>query len=251
MSDNILVQVKNLSIFYEPTVHKKQTLRDVFVSLLSSPFRNISSKRDKYFVMNNISLNILKGEVVGLIGINGVGKTTLCRYFSGIINSDQIKIHGEVRAIFDNNICFYPNLSGRENAIILAELMYPGLSVLQKKEIISEALHFSELNEFVDAPINTYSRGMRARLYLSLVTAREADVLVLDEIFGGTDHFFSSKLEERIKKIVSKSGAVIIVSHDAEDISKYCNRGIVLANKKIVFDGNPVEALSYYSQSKI
>ena len=248
MSKNLLLHLDKLTIFFRPTVHRKQTLRDVFVSFFASPLKTFSRSRDKYIVMDKITAKFFRGEVIGLIGINGVGKTTLCRYLSGIIKSDQVKIYGEVRAIFDNSICFYPNLTGRENAIILAEIMYPELSKFQKEEIIKEALHFSELTTFLDSPMNTYSRGMKARLYLSLVTAKEADILILDEIFGGTDIFFLEKLEERIRRIVKNSGSVIIVSHDRNDIVKYCNRAIVLAEKKIVFDGPPEVALSFYSQ---
>ncbi len=248
MSENILVEAEKFTVYFRPTVHRKQTLRDVFVSFFTTPFKSFNAAKDKYIVLNNISLKVYKGDVLGLVGVNGVGKTTLCRYFSGIIKSNEIKIHGDVRAIFDNSICFYPNLTGRENAEILAEIMFPGTTSIEKSQLITEALAFSELNEFIDAPINTYSRGMRARLYLSLVTAREADVLVLDEIFGGTDQFFARKLESRIKGIMERSGAVIMVSHDPDDIAKYCNRAVVLENKKIVFDGTPSEALKFYSK---
>lgn len=245
MSESVLVEADKFTVYFRPTVHRKQTMRDVFVSFFSVPSFNPS--KDKYIVLNNISLKVYRGDVLGLLGVNGVGKTTLCRYFAGIIKSNEIKIHGDVRAIFDNSICFYPNLTGRENAEILAEIMFPGTSSAEKSKLIDEALEFSELKEFVDAPINTYSRGMRARLYLSLVTAREADVLVLDEIFGGTDQFFAHKLGERIKSIVQKSGAVIMVSHDPDDIEKFCNRAIVLQDKKIAFDGAPADALDFYN----
>ncbi len=248
MSERVLVEANKFTVYFKPTVHRKQTMRDVFVSFFKARLFNPS--KDKYIVLNNLSLKVYRGDVLGLIGVNGVGKTTLCRYFAGIIKSSEIKIHGEVRAIFDNSICFYPNLTGRENAEILAEIMFPGTAAEEKEKLVNEALAFSELNEFVDAPINTYSRGMRARLYLSLVTAREADVLVLDEIFGGTDQFFARKIEERIKSIVQKSGAVIMVSHDPDDIQKFCNRAIVLDDKKIVFDGSPSEALSFYNGMK-
>lgn len=248
MSEEVLLKAENFTVTYVPTVHKMSTIRDLFVSLFSNPWKLISNSRDRFNVLEKINLTVKKGDIVGILGVNGVGKTTLCRYLSGIIKSNEIKIAGDVRAIFDTNISFYANLTGRENAIMLSEIMFSHLSQSEKKAIVAEALEFSELNEYIDVPINNYSRGMRARLYLSLVTAKEADILVLDEIFGGTDVFFNQKLEERIKNMIHKSGAVILVSHDLEDILKYCNRTIVLSEKKVAFDGTPEEGIAYYTR---
>lgn len=248
MSREVLLRAQDFTVTYVPTVHKMRTLRDLFVGLFTSPFRILSQTRDRFNVLEKINLEVCKGDIIGILGINGVGKTTLCRYFSGIIKTKEIQIKGDVRAIFDTNISFYSNLTGRENAVMLAEMMFSHLSSAEKKSIIEEALEFSELKEYIDVPINNYSRGMRARLYLSLVTAKEADILVLDEIFGGTDAFFNQKLEKRIRNMISNSGAVILVSHDFEDILKYCNRAIVLAEKKVSFDGSPEEAIAWYSR---
>lgn len=247
-TNDLLLRVQNFSVAYQPTIYKSRSIRDLFVGALTKPTSLLPGAKDRLVIMDNISLDIYRGDVVGLLGANGAGKTTLCRYFSGIIQSKHVDILGEVRAIFDTNISFYPNLTGRENTIMLTEVMYAQCSKEEKKRMIEEAIEFSDLAEFIDIPINNYSRGMRAKLYLSLVTAKETDLLILDEVFGGTDHFFAEKLEKRMKNLIQKSGAVLMVSHDTGDIEKYCNRAVVLTQKKISFDGDPALALEKYSK---
>lgn len=251
MSNSIILSIKDFTIWYEPSYNRALTVRDGFVGFFSNPKRFFFSNKEKLVVFENISFTVKKGDIIGLLGANGVGKTTLCRYLAGIIKSDKIKITGEVRAIFETNIAFYNNLTGLENAIMLTEILYPECTQIQKKAILDEAIVFSELSEFINIPMNNYSRGMRAKLYLSLVTAKEADLLVLDEIFGGTDIFFAEKLETRIKQLIEKSGAVVMVSHNNDDIKKYCNRTIILSHKKILFDGDAEVGVKKYSDGQL
>jgi ABC-type polysaccharide/polyol phosphate transport system ATPase subunit len=243
--DKILT-INNFSISYESPHYYSRTLRDKFVELIKNPLDLLFNSKDRFFVLDQISFDVFKGDIIGLLGTNGVGKTSLCRYLSGIIKSNEIKGAEDTRAIFDTNISFYPNLTGHENTVILAELLYSKYGREEKKAIIKEALDFSDLKEFIHMPINRYSRGMKARLYLSLVTAREAELIILDEIFGGTDMFFAERLSSRIKQLIEKSGSAIIVSHNLEDIKLYCNRTIVLSNKKILFDGALEKGLEIY-----
>ncbi len=245
-ADKKILEVKNFSVSFETPKHYSANLRDHFVQALASPVDFLFKSRDRLLVLDNISFDISEGEIVGLIGVNGVGKTTLCRYLAGIIESDKIKGEADVRAIFETNIAFFPNLSGLENAKILIELMYTHLSLSEKKGILEEALGFSELGEFMDMPLNRYSKGMKARLYLSLVTALPARLIILDEIFGSTDHFFSQKLSERIRTLIEKSGAAVVVSHNFEDIENFCNKLIVLNKKKIIFNGDIAKGLEVY-----
>lgn len=241
MSKSIILSAKDFSITYEPTHHTSSTIRDIFVSIIKNPFGFLFKSNDRFLVLDRISFDINQGDFVGLIGINGSGKTSLCRYLSGIIKCKEITSYGDIRAIFDTNIAFYPNLTGKENAIMLVELLYAKYTAIERKEIVAESLLFSELNEFIDVPVYSYSKGMRARLYLSLISAREADLIILDETFGGTDTFFAEKISQRINNLIAKSGAAIIVSHNIDDLKKYCNRAIVLKDKKIFHDG-PLEA---------
>lgn len=246
MSKNNILSVKNLSISYEPTYYRSRTLRDVFVNAITHPGEFIFKSKDRLTVLHNISFDVKAGEIVGIIGVNGAGKTSLCRYLAGIHPSKDVKTTGDVRAVFDTNIGVFPDLTGRENARLLVELLYPALIKEEKIKLMEEAIVFSDIKEFIDTPFKNYSRGMKARLYLALVTARPCDLLVLDEVFGGTDIFFTEKISMRVKQLISRSGAAIMVSHSAEEIQSYCNRVIILSENKIIFDGEVEEGIKRY-----
>ncbi len=247
---NFELKVENFSITYEPNHIGNSSLRDKFIQLVRKPFGMFFEPKENLLVLDRISFEVKEGDIVGLIGVNGVGKTSLCRYLSGIIKTREIQFTGEARAIFDTNIALYPNLSGYENTLILAELFYDNCDANEKKKIIEEAIEFSELKEFIHMPINQYSRGMKARLYLSLATARPVDLIILDEIFGATDQFFDKKIALRINKLIKESGAAIIVSHNLEDIKLYCNKLIVLSNKKIRFNGSVDQGIVFYQNNQ-
>jgi ABC-type polysaccharide/polyol phosphate transport system ATPase subunit len=248
--EEVILSINDFSIKYEHPRYNTYTLRDKFIEIVKTPVDFFFNSKDMQLVLDKISFDVCKGDIVGLMGVNGVGKTSLCRYLAGIIKSKEIQGIGHIRAIFETNISFYTNLSGYENAVILVEMLYSEYNAQEKKKIIQEALEFSELNDFIHVPINRYSKGMKARLYLSLVTARVADLIILDEIFGGTDIFFAEKLFERMKALISKSGAAVIVSHDINDISAFCNRVIILDNKKIHFDGEMEKGIEVYKNIK-
>jgi ABC-2 type transport system ATP-binding protein len=242
----VLLDIQELNLAFPLRLITASSVRDVFISTMLGPF---SKKYDRtYFLaLNNINLKIYEGDRIGLIGVNGAGKSTLCRCISGFYKPRDGKIlrHGKIRALFESSIGLYPELSGRENARILAEIYYPNYRN-EMEDIINESLEFSDLKEFIDAPIKTYSKGMLVRLTLSLLSARPADILILDEVFDGADEFFREKLSERINKLIEKSRAVIFVSHYEAQIQSVCNRAIVISEGKILHDGNIKEAYELY-----
>lgn len=145
MSKNLILNLKGFTISYEPTYHRSRTIRDFFVELVKNPFNYFFTYADRIVVLRKVNLEVNKGDVIGILGTNGVGKTSLCRYLSGIIKHPNVEIHGDTSALFDGNVAIYPDLTGRENAIVLVELIYSNLSAHEKKELIEEAVIFSEL----------------------------------------------------------------------------------------------------------
>jgi ABC-2 type transport system ATP-binding protein len=246
----ILLDIEELKLSFPIRLITVSSVRDVFISTIMGPF---SKKYDRsYFLaLNNINLKIYEGDRVGLIGVNGAGKSTLCRCISGFYKPQYGKIfrNGKIRALFESSIGLYPELSGRENARILAEIYYPEY-LNELESIIEESLEFSDLKDFIDAPIKTYSKGMLVRLTLSLLSAKPADVLILDEVFDGADEFFRAKLAERINKLIENSRAVIFVSHYEAQIESVCNRAIVLSEGQILHDGEINKAYEIYRKFK-
>ena len=247
---DLILDIKNFTISYSMPYYKSQNFRDLFIYAFKSPLEFLLKPNDRIVVVDNLSLQIKKGERVGIIGNNGSGKTSLCRYICGIHGSSgKIQINGEVKGIFDTEVMVLPELSGRENLEVLTHFFFPELSKQDRIEVINDASEFSELGNFLDVPFKLYSKGMRARLFLSLISSRPTDLLILDEVFNGADHFFSEKMTSRIRKVIDQSGAAIIISHSHELIIEVCNRVLIFDNKKLVYDGSPVEGVKYYREN--
>ncbi len=248
-SDTIL-KVSNLSISYNFSRYRSKGLRDMFVDIFSNPIEFFFNRAQKIDILRNINLELKRGDRVGLIGINGAGKTSLCRTISGMYGAKkEVIINGTLRSIFDTASVIQPELSGRENAWIITNIIYSYLPKKERYDIVEEALIFSELNDYVEAAFKHYSKGMKVRLFLSIVSSKPCDLLILDEVFNGADIFFNEKISERIKNVISNSGAVIFISHSEEIIKEVCNKAIVLGARKILFEGAVDDALEFYKEN--
>lgn len=246
-NESTILKVENLDITYRLSFHGMRTVRDVFVKALNNPVKLLFREKPTLDLLENLSFELKKGERLGILGVNGSGKTSLCRTIAGMHGKNKkIKVKGSVRAIFDTSIVVQPELSGAENAWILTNLLYDTYPKQEREQIIKDALEFSELGEFAHTPFKHYSKGMKSRLFLSVVSARPCDLLILDEVFSGADTFFNEKITKRVEEMIRDSGAVIFISHQPELIDKVCNRVIVLHDKKIAFDGDPEKAVEFY-----
>lgn len=249
-SSDVILEVKNFSISYSVPYYHANTFRDTFIAAVSSPIDFFFKTNDRVLLLDNINLTIRNGDRVGILGNNGSGKTSFCRYISGIHKgkANSIKINGVVKGIFDTEVAILPELSGRENLELLTHFFYPEISKKEREVIIADTLKFCDLGKYVDVPFKLYSKGMKARIFLSLISSKAVDLLILDEVFNGADYFFNEKITERIKNTIFNSGAVMFVSHSNDLILDVCNRVIVFKNKKIVFDGDPKEGVAFYKE---
>jgi ABC-type polysaccharide/polyol phosphate transport system ATPase subunit len=245
---SLVLEIQNLQVVFRLQFFKDFNLRDTFIRYVKNPLEFLNHNSEVFHVLQNINLKVHKGDRIGLIGKNGAGKSTLLRCIAGMYHqtSGTINVHGEVRAIFDTALGIQPELSGRENAKLLSLMMFPKHKNLQ--QLIDEALEFSGLGHFLDVPFKNYSKGMQARLSLSLISASPCDLLILDEVFDGADKEFQGKISTRVLDMIEKSGAVIFVSHSDDQIRKACNRVIVIDEHQIKFDGNVDEGLNFYNE---
>lgn len=250
MGKKVLLEAQNINLMFNTQMYKNLSLRDLFINSIRSPADTFLAEKQVSHVLQDVSFNVHEGDRIGLIGVNGVGKTSLCRCLAKIYTpqSGHIIQHGSTRAVFSVSAGMFPELSGRENIRVLVKFLYPQFDSAEQKEILDEVIEFSELKSKIDAPYRTYSNGMQTRLGLSLISARPSDLLILDEVFDGADMFFREKIKERIGKIIDDSGAVIFVSHSISNILNVCNRVLFLHQGKLIFDGDPEEGLKLYQQ---
>ncbi len=222
------IQLKNVTKKYK-LHHYKPTL----VEQLVNP-----NKAEVYTALDNISLTIDKGEKVGIIGPNGAGKTTLLKIIAGITNptSGEVIVNGRLVSLIDLEAGFHPDLTGLEN-IFLNGLVI-GMSkqeIVQKKEKI---INFSGIQNFIDAPLFTYSSGMKLRLGFSIAIHSEPDVLLLDEGVMAGDEKFRKKVNFKLDEFFDSGKTVLMVSHWLEYLKKNCNRSVWLNGGTIIRKGD-------------
>lgn len=232
MNNEIAIEVKELTKKFKVYYDKGSQLKE----------RILFQRRNRYeerWVLNGISFEIKKGEAVALIGHNGCGKSTTLKLLSKIIypNSGSIVMNGRVASLIELGAGFHPDMSGRENIYINAAIF--GLT---KKEIdarINKIIEFSELEEFIDNPVRTYSSGMYMRLAFSVAINVDADILLVDEILAVGDVAFQAKCFNRLREIKADGTTIIIVSHSLSQIEQICDRSIWIHEGYIKEDGIP------------
>lgn len=245
MINTPVININNLSKIYR--LYTKPHYR--FLDMLG-----LLKKSSEYFTehaaLKNLNLTIHKGEKLAIIGRNGAGKSTLLKLISGIIKptNGEIKVTGNARALLQIGSGFHPDFTGREN--VKAYLAQLGIVNHKTNQIIDEIIEFSELEEYIDQPLKTYSTGMAARLMFATSTAIAPDLLILDEILSVGDAYFTQKSMERIFELCNKENTtLLLVSHDIYSAAKICDRMIWIDSGELVFDENPQLTLKAYEDS--
>jgi len=201
---------------------------------LISMFR--SEKKNWFRALNGIDLKLKQGEVVGVLGPNGAGKSTLLRLVGGIYKPDRgiVQTKGRITLLAGYGLGFAPGLSGRENIHFSGGLL--GMTIKELEAIEEEIIEFSELGNFIDSPLWTYSSGMRARLGFSIACFSNPDILLLDEVLSVGDSSFKKKSKAKIKEMVRSEMTVMIISHDLNTLQDLCDRLIYIENGRIIVD---------------
>ena len=236
----IAISVENVEKSFKIYKDKGFTLKERILFFKS---RNAYVKNN---ILRGISFDIEKGDILGIVGKNGSGKSTLLKLITKIIypDSGSIKINGKVSSLIELGAGFHPDMTGRENIYINASIY--GLT---KKEIDSKLdtiIKFSELEEFIDSPIRTYSSGMYMRLAFSVAINVEAEILLIDEILSVGDANFQAKCFRKMQELKNSGITIVIVSHDLHTMEKLCNKVIWIESGKIKRNGIPNEVLKEY-----
>jgi len=210
------------------------------------------SKRIKYQTVNasdDLTFQVRRGESLALLGDNGAGKSTALKMITGVCfpTSGTIEVHGRVSALLELSAGFDMKLSGMENIQMRCQLW--GLSAEEADQLIPEIVEFSELGQYIDQPMRTYSSGMRARLGFAFASSIRPDILVVDEALSVGDRKFSAKCKEKVRHIMAKEGVtVLFVTHSLPQAKEFCERGIVIQHGHAVFEGAITDAANFYTR---
>ena len=234
-----VIEVRDVRKSFKVYFDKGQTMKE---KLLFSKRR----RYDERVVLDGISFDIEKGEAVGLVGHNGCGKSTLLKLLTKIIYPDSgtVKTQGRVSSLLELGAGFHPDMTGRENIYTNASIF--GLTKKEIESRIDNIIEFSELEEFIDNPVRTYSSGMYTRLAFSVAINVDADILLVDEILAVGDAAFQAKCFEKMLDIKAKGTTIAIVSHSLSQLEQICGRTIWIDGGKIRMDGSPNEVHPQY-----
>ena len=240
MSSKTAITLSKVSLDYPVTNKGIGLLRELLT-------RRIRWSKTSYFrALEDISLEIKKGEIIGIMGANGSGKSTLLRIIAGIYAPDEgsVNVQGRITLLAGIGTGFQQDLTGREN-IYLTGSIY-GYSKREISDLENEIIKFSGIHDFIDRPIRTYSAGMRARLGFAIVSNLEPDILLLDEVMSVGDAEFRKKSREKIEELINGEATVIIVSHSKSILQGICDRIFAIDKGRIVTDGKLESAFEFY-----
>ena len=247
--DKIAISVKNASKKFCKGLRRNMAygIMDLSKNLFGIKQNSGTLRKDEFWALEDINFKLKRGETIGLIGRNGSGKTTLLRLLAGIFPPDKGKIiiKGRIGALIAVGAGFHPHMTGRENIYLNGAIL--GISCSEIRSQFDDIVSFAEIESFLDAPVSTYSSGMKVRLGFAISTAIQPDILLLDEILSVGDAKFRNKCYKRIGAL-KKNCATILISHSMEQILQNCSRCIVLEKGLIIFEGPTDKSIGLYQK---
>lgn len=232
-----------------PSYH--QTLTGFKAALLNPARTYRAFKGSRRTVLHDISFEVRRGESVGLIGSNGSGKSTTMALIAGVLKPDSgaVSVSGRIAPLLELGAGFHPDLTGRENVILNGILL--GLTRREIDERFDSVVAFSELGEYLDQPLRTYSSGMNARLGFAVAVHLDPEILLIDEILAVGDIGFRAKCHERMREFKRRGVSVILVSHHTSEVAAFCDRVIWLNKGRIAAEGDPESVLPQYERFQV
>lgn len=232
MGKDTVIDVDSVSMVFNISKEKIDSIKEYAIKILKHQLMYT-----EFTALNNVSFSISRGEVVGLVGLNGSGKSTMLKIIAGVMKptSGKVSVKGTVAPLIEVGAGFNGDLSGRENIFLNGYLL--GFSQDYINEHMQEIIEFSELGDFIDVPLKNYSSGMKARLGFSIATTVKPEILIVDEVLAVGDYKFQEKCQKRISDMMANNTTVLFVSHSINQVRNLCTRCVWLEKGNLVMDG--------------
>ena len=236
-----MIQLENVSVDYRLPSERIGTFKEYAIRKLQRKIRI-----NKFSALKGVNLQVNQGEVFGLIGNNGAGKSTMLKVISKVLKptTGRVVIYGKIAPLLELGAGFHPELSGRENVFLNGSLL--GYSRAEMEAVFDDIVEFSELSQFIDSPVRAYSSGMFARLGFAVATAHVPEILILDEILSVGDEAFQRKCNNRMKSFQQAGTTVLMVSHALDTLEGMCDRLAWIDHGKILKIDEPRKVIAAY-----
>jgi ABC-type polysaccharide/polyol phosphate transport system ATPase subunit len=238
----VAIEAQGLGVKYSLKFTRKTTIHRSFVNMLKG------QPSDDFWALSDVSFKLVHGESLAVIGPNGAGKSTLLQVLAGIItpSAGVVEVNGRISSLLTLGAGFDQDLTGRENVRLAGAFI--GIEGAEMARMTPGIIAFADLGPFIDAPIKTYSSGMRARLGFAIATSVDPDILLLDEVLATGDQVFRSRSKARVLELVHAAKGVVFVTHDLGWVLEFCNRAILLERGRIVAEGDPAEVVAIHRE---
>lgn len=243
MDKDIAISLKNVNMAFNLNKEKVDNLKEFFIKLVTHKL-----EYKKFYALNDINIEVKKGEHLAILGLNGAGKSTLLKTIVGVYkpSSGTVEKCGVIAPLLELGAGFDPNYSGKENIYLYGAILGYDRKYIDSK--YDEIVEFSELGNFIDVPIKNYSSGMKARLGFSIATAVDPDVLILDEVLSVGDAGFKKKSLAKIQSMFDSGVTVLFVSHSIDQVKEICDKAILLEKGRIIAQGTTDEVIPIYEE---
>ncbi|MEE0699663.1 MAG: ABC transporter ATP-binding protein [Bacilli bacterium] len=246
-----MIKLDNVSMKFNLGIEKEFSIKQAFVNLFSAKSRQMMKKKEEFWALKNISFDVKKGEVIGLIGSNGAGKSTMLKIVSGVMKptSGKVTVNGVISPMIELGAGFDPELTARENIFLNGAILGYSKKFLEEK--FDEIVEFSELKDFLDVPVRNFSSGMTAKLAFSIATVVNPEILIVDEILSVGDIKFQEKSKNKMLEMIKGGTTVLYVSHSLQSIKDLCDKVVWIEHGKMIKMGKTKEVCDEYYKSQM
>ncbi len=246
-----MINIENVSMKFNLGIEKEFSIKQAFVNFFSPKARKGKKKKELFSALSDVSFDVAKGEVVGLIGSNGAGKSTLLKVVSGVMKptTGKVEVHGVISPMIELGAGFDGNLTARENIYLNGAILGYSKQFLDDK--FDEIVEFSELKDFLEVPVKNFSSGMVAKLAFSIATIVNPEILIVDEILSVGDIKFQEKSKNKMMELIKGGTTVLYVSHSLESIRELCTKVVWLEHGKIVEMGETDKVCDHYYKEQM